>query len=351
MWLFLFFSPSSESIWENDNHNRVKSNRIILNNPIRVLNGVAVQHELDHSYALSPDSEPKWLWRLVSANKDIDHTYAMGYWEKVTLSEVMAEAKLQPDLLLFRCTKCLVLFNKKSLLIRHMKVMHAISIPLECNRCSRKFWQKDQLNKHQCQFQEQIDVVASFYEKFRKEINGHQLYKCDLCSFSMPLHRYGLNSFQRHYNLHFTGIDVLCNKCPKKFPTLAALNTRIDIMHQQINYRCFDCGKMFQHLSNLTKVKTHIPFLHKKKKKLRCPKCDKPESMLQQIKTFTQRTRVHIHVYVCPMCNKEFKTNKYFILHCSKKHNMMLEAPQLCYPLPALLWFMATTTLIKSFVF
>lgn len=355
------------------------------------------EHSLNHTYASLPS--PKSKLRLAPANKNtIDHTYAMWQWEKISMNLLGATSEAPLEQFSFACTKCPASYNEKNLLTKHMVIMHKVVDPpkrltkakvikrfkvvMKCDKCDKKFKQQNQLDKHRCRPQKEKASTAVFYARFRIDIDGQQVYKCDQCSYYTQTQKNAYISFKNHYNIHLTGFDILCDKCPKKFRTSRALKTHMDIVHKRIKkypclqcgkkfganstlkthllmhsgerpYVCHECGKTFRHIS---KLRVHTRFVHQKEKNHRCPECNKPYSTAGQVKSHIQNihTRIREHIcamcdkgfftkknlkchqqmvhsnqkFTCNLCDKAFKIKKCFILHCQKVHNEI--EPQTC---------------------
>lgn len=386
----------TKSNQKDDNQNCIDSSPILLDALMRPPNNNSemnsdTQHSSDHTYASLPDPKSKLLWRFSPANKNIiDHTYAMWQWEKISMnfSGKMAQAPLEQSS--FACTKCPASYSEKNLLTKHMGVMHKmvdhpkkakaikrLKVIAKCDKCDRQFKQQSQLNKHQCRPQKKMVSTAEFYARFRMDIDGQQVYKCDQCSYYTQFQKNGYFSFKSHYNIHLTGFDLMCDQCPKKFRTPTALKMHVDIVHKRIKkyaclqcgkkfgahstlkthllmhsgdrpYVCHECGKTFRHIS---KLRVHTRFVHQKEKNHRCPECDKPYCTATQVKShiLNTHTRIRDHVcqvcnkgfftkknlkcheqcvhsnlkFICNLCDKVFKIKRGFILHCQKVHNLI----------------------------
>ena len=106
-----------------------------------------------------------------------------------------------------------------------------------------------------------------------------------------------------------------CSLCDKRFPGNVKL-TRHSRSHTGLKpFSCEKCGKKFSQFSH---VKRHNQNIHMKIKRYKCQECNKQFSQFNNLKL---HKKIHQRpIYLCKICNKQYKSHKCFNKHIIKSH-------------------------------
>ncbi|VVD04899.1 unnamed protein product [Leptidea sinapis] len=160
---------------------------------------------------------------------------------------------------------------------------------------------------------------------------------CDLCKVKYR----SFNDYCVHIKKEKR--EVECVECNQRVRT-DSYNEHMKVVHEK-NYKCLTCAEYFK---TTYQRSLHMSSVHRRKCLRKCPHCPRmfvfPSNMSRHVreshyneknamchvcgfKTFSgHRLKVHMtkhnssKKYICPFCNKLFKTEKYMRDHCAKSH-------------------------------
>lgn len=152
----------------------------------------------------------------------------------------------------FQCEQCKKIFHKRSSLMYHVKMVHAVN-PGVCDVCCKTFANRKYLKRH----------MSSVHrtEKDANSGNGtgndYLELKCPMCPKSY-LKKYSL---REHIRTFHTKEESVCDFCSKVFQNRKYLQNHIRKVHSATNelYECEECNKQFQ--SKLSRTE-HIRQVH-----------------------------------------------------------------------------------------
>ena len=178
------------------------------------------------------------------------------------------------------CTDCGRSFKSKSLLQRHLSVVHSESRPYACDHCPLTFKSATNLRAHQVTH------------------TGERKYACDHCG---KLFGYKTSLIQ-HIKLHEeNGKSFACPHCQKKFTQKGNLEEHIRIHTGEKPFACTVCDRKF---TTSSQWKMHEK-RHKGEKPWQCSQCPKAFLHKESFKAHTRRHKGE-KPYGCPLCSKAF---------------------------------------------
>ena len=106
-----------------------------------------------------------------------------------------------------------------------------------------------------------------------------------------------------------------CELCNKHFVSNSKLVCHIRSHTGFKPFSCKKCGKKFSQFSH---VKRHDEDIHVKTKRHKCKECNKQFSQFNNLKL---HKKIHQRpIYLCKICNKQYKSHKCFNKHIIKNH-------------------------------
>ncbi|CAB0032205.1 unnamed protein product, partial [Trichogramma brassicae] len=175
----------------------------------------------------------------------------------------------------YQCDKCEKRFGQKQQLIRHQKTVHEKRKDYECNNCEQTFGEKSKLIRHQKTVHE-----------------GRKNYACDKCG-----KKFGRKCIlvQHEKTVHEGHKDYTCGNCEQKFGHKHHLLEHQKTVHEgRKDYECDNCEKKFGARSNLRK---HKKTVHESRKDYSCDKCEQQFGQKDQASEscLSRRTRIGVN--------------------------------------------------------
>ena len=134
-------------------------------------------------------------------------------------------------------------FRSQNDLIDHLKDIHFIDKPFDCQLCSKKFKLKSSLQKH---------FVLSHKETDKTPLS----FQCDLCPKKFIKKIYLTN---HKCNFHNLAKNYMCSVCGKQFLTEASLKSHLSNIHQNpMEFKCQNCPKIFKRKDKVSMYVDHF---------------------------------------------------------------------------------------------
>ena len=176
-----------------------------------------------------------------------------------------------------------------------------------CNKCSKTFKQKRNLNDH----------LRKFHKKGLK-------YRCEICGKSF-VKRFNLKD---HIDKFHVDIDGKCDFCDQTFINKSEMIEHYDSQHEELKtYKCEYCQGTFGTSKQLKSHKTKEN--HKKVSK--CEYCDTQFTNLKKLKRHVKIMHpVKLEPVVCNYCGKQLKKKYYLKQHVQNYHILSKEKCKIC---------------------
>ena len=236
------------------------------------------------------------------------------------------------------CSYCQKGFNKNFDLAQHVR-SHTGERPYQCVICGRGFAQKSNVKKHMTTHKvwplghktlpsEEEETpggssVRTLNTKQSLSPNSRQLtlsvntsYQCQYCKENFNKYP----ELKTHIKVHEAEKHYKCTvrNCGKLFLDLDLFLEHTSL-HQDKEYRCHICSKMFQDLNQLNLHSyTHITDEQTREKQFfQCSKCKNKYSSMEALDHHLDTAS---HSFLCDLCDKEFASERLFRKHLAVTH-------------------------------
>ena len=237
------------------------------------------------------------------------------------------------------CSYCHKGFNKNFDLAQHVR-SHTGERPYQCVICGRGFAQKSNVKKHMTTHKvwplghktlpsEEQDcsaapAVRTLNTKESLSQNTQQVtlsvntsYQCQYCRENFKKY----SELKTHIKIHEAEKHYKCTvrNCGKLFLDLDVFLEHTSL-HQDKEYRCHICSKLFRDLNQLNLHSyTHITDEQTREKQFfQCSKCKNKYSSLEALDHHLDTAS---HSFLCDLCDKEFASERLFRKHLSVTHS------------------------------
>jgi hypothetical protein len=117
----------------------------------------------------------------------------------------------------FQCTLCQTNYETIEYVKQHVAKVHEKKKSFDCSICQSKFALKGELKSHK---------LKQYYENHRKFKSENKFYKCSFCSVGYASEGYlNRHSYKRH--------TIKCPMCPSRFDESCNLQKHIDLLHSE----------------------------------------------------------------------------------------------------------------------
>ena len=240
------------------------------------------------------------------------------------------------------CSYCQKGFNKNFDLAQHVR-SHTGERPYQCVICGRGFAQKSNVKKHMTTHkvwplghktlpssgpaldpsQTGPDTVRTLKTSESLSPDSRQVtlsvstsYQCQYCRQSF--HKYP--EFKTHIKVHESEKNYKCTvrSCGKLFTDLDLFLEHTSL-HENKEYRCHICSKLFKDLNQLNLHSyTHLTDEQTREKQFfQCSKCKNKYSSLEALDHHLDTAS---HSFPCDQCDKEFASERLFRKHLAVTH-------------------------------
>ena len=240
------------------------------------------------------------------------------------------------------CSYCQKGFNKNFDLAQHVR-SHTGERPYQCVICGRGFAQKSNVKKHMTthkvwplghktlpasgpslvQSQATSDSVRTLNTKESLSADSQQVtlsvstsYQCQYCSESFQKYP----EFKTHIKIHESEKNYKCTvrSCGKLFTDLDLFLEHTSL-HENKEYRCHICSKLFKDLNQLNLHSyTHLTDEQTREKQFfQCSKCKNKYSSMEALDHHLDTAS---HSFPCDQCDKEFASERLFRKHLAVTH-------------------------------
>ena len=154
----------------------------------------------------------------------------------------------------YECNICKKQFTNKTILQKHMVVIHDGNKPFKCDRCEASFKSKPKLKAH----------IVAVHDRKKPYRN-----KCAPCDEAF----YRKKDLTKHYDTIHNGMKPFkCIPCNHSFISKQGLEKHIVSVHDgKQPFKCDSCEASF---SKKGKLKSHFEAVHERKKPNKCEFCD-----------------------------------------------------------------------------
>ncbi|CAB0037002.1 unnamed protein product [Trichogramma brassicae] len=194
--------------------------------------------------------------------------------------------------------RCLRRINSILRDVLHQKTVHEGRKDFTCDKCDKKFGDKNQLKRHQ----------TSVYEARRD-------YICDKCEKKFG-NRGNLNKDQK--TVHEGRKDYPCDKYEKKFVQKQNLLIHQKIVHE--GRRDFVCDKREKKFGHKQHLLYHQRKVHEGRQDLTCDKCERKFGYKGHLLLHIKTVHENLKEYACDKCEKKFGRKADFIRHQNAVH-------------------------------
>lgn len=247
------------------------------------------------------------------------------------------EKNLIDTLIIFKCTKCLEIYNSFNELVDHMQSKVCFTEIFACEICSKEFKNNRCLSRHKSYTHKPKikficeECAKSFFNKLELEMHmqsahNHEsphknsliVFKCTHCTEEFNNHKDLCIHMKDHDREKKEGAK-LCETCGKNCINLKAYRRHIKTHAEPIkNNVCLVCNKRFTKGSELT-AHSHV---HTGIKLFRCDLCNKSFAKKDSLRLHNINIHkdkiVSFYNYTCEDCKIGFKSFENFKIHTTK---------------------------------
>lgn len=231
------------------------------------------------------------------------------------------------------CEICKVFFKTKKEFRKHNIDVHKNEF--KCKFCTDIFNSKEDHDRHENEHKESRKKICSFCGVIFKSKEGMQKhiarkhsdaknFSCDLCGYRAALKR----SVKEHMVIHqskrqmFTCDQPNCDYKSKFKCTIRNHKRKEHQIGEQPTYEC-DCGETFD---TYTRLYTHRKAKHEKVD-YRCSECGKVFQLKISLENHVKSVHLNINNFTCDVCGKLFVDKKRL-----RSHRIRHDAPQIPCP-------------------
>lgn len=198
----------------------------------------------------------------------------------------------------FKCSSCDRLFKHKSLLSRHIKIVHMKQHfrRFNCKNCDKVFEKRKLLNQH---------IIQDHNEELP--------FKCNVCNRCLS----SAYCLKTHLKTHSDTKEFVCTYCGKGFHKIHNLNEHINSHTGNRPYDCKECGKKFKSGNNLR----HHLLVHTGEKPCKCKieGCSASYMYRVDLKRHLYSAHgIYTKKFECQICQKVFPENKLLRKHLER---------------------------------
>ena len=172
------------------------------------------------------------------------------------------------------CKLCDKLFVTPSMVIRHVRGVHASDTPYQCKECEKQFKDKDSVLKH-------------------VRIHRVKTHSCDMCGKSF-VDDYRLRN---HKKTHEKSTVYQCDICRSEFKDRTEYRQHLSSEHGKMKLKCEECGSLFRDGFSLRR---HVIVKHTSEKTVKCDICLKAFKLKDNM--LLHKRRFHEAKYSCEIC-------------------------------------------------
>lgn len=136
---------------------------------------------------------------------------------------------------------------------------------------------------------------------------------CDICGKKFK----SKPAFVKHYDEHQGIVEpaAQCSICGAWLKNRYSLKVHLTI-HEDTEFSCDICGKIFQTKKNLSR---HKGYWHRLERNLKCSYCDK---IFREKRNLDEHMATHTEtqLYACPHCGKESRSKSNMYVHVKRQH-------------------------------
>jgi len=193
------------------------------------------------------------------------------------------------------CPYCGKVLSSRKVMRRHVTLRHLKNGRFQCPKCSRRFFQRNELDRH-------MPVHTNI-----------KAYKCETCgkSFKQSAH------LLRHRKTHTGEKPFACHFCEACFVSKDNLESHQSTHNQNKLFKCSACSLTFKHRNS---VYAHVKRVHSATRTVICEVCDAGFRTEAQLK----KHALSCHAgkgkhFQCIHCGKKYDSQKIYEIHL-KEH-------------------------------
>lgn len=207
----------------------------------------------------------------------------------------------------YRCCVCQKFFKWRSNLNRHMN-FHTKEKVFECDKCGKHFNQQNNLDRHLKMHENDKHIYCTICGKeffypavLRRHMEKkHAEYKtlsCDICNEKL----FGEWDLTKHMEIHIKKSEYQCDKCGESFKHKSKLQKHGAEVHSGSEFKCKTCDAVFENKYALKEhTKSHW------NKVYTCDECGKEFNHTSNLKTHKQ-LHGNEKLFDCDICGNVFR--------------------------------------------